>query len=111
MNRIDENIRKAFALARAVAREPDRFPDRFIALPLDSPTVQRLLSTERVRLLRTVRDHGGFESVSKLAAAVRRDQGVVSRDVGLLEEAGLVVVERHGKLKSVRATERPIVLA
>ena len=111
MSQIEKTFRNAYSLARAVARNPGLFPDSFIALPLVSPAVQRLVSSERLWLLRKLREQGGFESVSKLAVALRRDQGVVSRDIEILAEAALVVVDRHGKRDRVTAPNHPIVLA
>lgn len=108
---VRRNLRRAFALARDVVQHPEAYPERFVAIPLEPETVRRLLSTERVRLLRQLRDEGPFDSVGELAEALRREPTRVSRDVSALAGAGLVVVERHGKRKRVRAPRRPIVLA
>lgn len=111
MAAVKKNIESAFELAREIIENPEKFPRKFLAIPLDPETVSRLLSKERIRLLRAVRTNRRFESVSKLALELKRDQGRISRDLAVLAKAGLVVVERRGKSKLVRASERPIVLA
>jgi len=111
MGEAERNIERAFRLMREVAKEPGRFPPRFIAIPLDPALVGTIFTPERIRLLKELRDRGPVESMGSLAGRVHRDQTRVSRDVQFLADAGLVVTERHGKSKRVRATERPIVIA
>lgn len=109
--RVTRNIRRAFALVEDVIAHPEAYPEKFIAIPLDDEVLSRLLSRERLRLLRVLRDEGPFDSVNALAAELGRAQSRVSRDLADLQVAGLVSVERRGKSKRVRATDRPIVLA
>lgn len=111
MSTPEERIELAFRLAKEVAADPDRFPDDFIVLPLEPGMIGHLLTDERIRLLRTLREHGPYESVTALAEAVDRDQGRVSRDLHALSEYGLVLLERTGKSKRVEASNRPIILA
>ncbi len=71
--------------------------------PLD---LMRVLSAQRVRVLRTVRTRAIKPTVTSLAAMLKRDRKAVSRDVKLLESLGLVkmVTERnpgHGTMKVV----------
>jgi predicted transcriptional regulator len=54
----------------------------------DPSDLVRVLSTERVRVLRAVRAKPA--AVSELAATLRRDRKAVKRDVALLESFGLV---------------------
>jgi predicted transcriptional regulator len=109
--RVERNIERAFDLVREVADHPDRFPDQFVAIPLDPETLARLFSKERLRLLRVLRDAGPFESIGALADALERDQTRVSRDLVELVHAGLARIERRGKTKIVKASDRAIVLA
>lgn len=111
MSTPEERIELAFELAEEVAAHPERFPDDFIVVPLEPGVFSHVLTDERIRLLRTLRDHGPYESVTALARAVDRDQGRVSRDLHALSEYGLVLLERTGKSKRVQATNRPIILA
>ncbi|MBI4393313.1 MAG: hypothetical protein HY556_05885 [Euryarchaeota archaeon] len=107
---VDRNLRRAFALTGDVIKNPDKYPDDFLAIPLDPDLLARTFSKERVRLLNRLRERDGFDSVKALAKSLGRDTGRVSRDMTLLEELGLVILERKGKAKRVRATKRPIIL-
>lgn len=108
---MERNLRRASALARDVIAHPEQYPDRFVAIPLEPDPVASLLSRERLRLLRELRDEGPYDSVGALAKALGREATRVSRDVAVLSAVGLVLVERRGKAKRVRAVNRPIILA
>ena len=65
-----------------------------------------VLTSERVRLLRQVKLKG--QQISALAQGLERDVRAVSRDVSLLEEAGLVRTSYqtnpgHGRRKMVES--------
>jgi len=65
-----------------------------------------VLTSERVRLLRKVK--GGSHQISALATGLKRDVRAVSRDVALLERAGLLRTSYqsnpgHGRLKMVES--------
>jgi len=69
----------------------------------------RILSSERVRLLRLVK--GASQKVSALALGLQRDVRAVSRDVSLLEKAGLLRTRYElnpgqGRLKVVEPVAR-----
>jgi predicted transcriptional regulator len=70
----------------------------------DPEDLLEVLTSERVRLLRLVKE--ASQHVSALAAGLKRDVRAVSRDVSLLEKAGLVRTSfvpnpGHGRLKIV----------
>jgi predicted transcriptional regulator len=69
--------------------------------PLD---LLEILTSERVRLLRLVKSEA--QQISALATGLKRDVRAVSRDVALLERAGLLRTRYesnpgHGRLKIV----------
>lgn len=71
------------------------------------------LTTERVRLVRTVR--GKRLTISALAEELGRDRGAVTRDVKKLAELGLVRVRRennpgHGRVQVVEAMADKLVM-
>ena len=75
----------------------------------DPADMLRVLTSERLRLLRRVK--GGSQQVSALATGLRRDVRAVSRDVVLLEKAGLLRTRYqsnpgHGRLKIVESVAR-----
>lgn len=107
----EDHIRGAFDLARRVAEHPEEYPKHFVVVPLDPDILKEVLSEERLRMLRAVREEGPFESVNALAARLGRDQSRVSRDLRRLADAGLVVTERTGRAKRVAASDREILLA
>lgn len=107
---VNRNLDRLGAFTRDVIRNPDKYPDDFVAIPLDDELVSSVLSPMRIRLLRKLRDHGPYKSVSALAKSLRRDQGRVSRDLHYLAGSGLVIIERKGKSKVVRAPDKPIIL-
>lgn len=80
-----------FARARERARKLDRgeklAPEVIISFE-DPADMLRVLSAERVRLLRLARQKP--MAVSELAGGLKRDTRAVSRDVDLLEEFGLL---------------------
>jgi predicted transcriptional regulator len=70
----------------------------------DAGDLMRVLSEERVRLLRYARKQPA--AVSDLAAGLRRDKRAVSRDVDVLEQFGLLTTRYesnpgHGKRRIV----------
>lgn len=107
---MNRNLDRLGVFTRELIRNPDKYPDDFVAIPLDDDLVPSILSPERIRLIRRLRDHGPYKSVSALARSLKRDQGRVSRDLSYLAGSGLVIVERKGKRKIVRAPKKPILL-
>ncbi len=80
-----------FDRAREHARKLDRgeelAPEITISFA-EAGDMMRVLSAERIRLLRAAREKAS--PVSDLAARLRRDLRAVSRDVDLLEQFGLL---------------------
>lgn len=75
----------------------------------DSAELLNVLTAERIRLLR--RAKAGSLPISNLAFGLKRDVRAVSRDVVLLEKAGLLrtsyrVNPGHGRLKVVEPVAR-----
>ncbi len=75
----------------------------------DSADLLKVLTSERVRLLRSVK--GNSLQISTLAGGLNRDIRAVSRDVTMLEKAGLLRTRYesnpgHGRLKVVESVAR-----
>jgi len=97
-------------------REHAKKLDRGVSLPaeititFENPSeLLSVLTSERVRLLR--RAKAGSLPISDLASGLRRDVRAVSRDVLLLEKAGLLRTSYranpgHGRLKIVEPIAR-----
>jgi predicted transcriptional regulator len=92
-------------LARAMAMDRGEMPDPGITISFADPMeMLAMLSAERVRLLNRVKEEPLH--LAGLAAELKRDVRAVSRDVSLLEKAGLLRTSYksnpgHGRLKIV----------
>ena len=88
---VTDGVNGFFARARERARKLDRgeklAPEIVISFE-DPADMLRVLSAERVRLLRLAKKKP--MAVSELAGGLKRDTRAVSRDVDLLEEFGLL---------------------
>ncbi|HTV05466.1 MAG TPA: hypothetical protein VME86_08860 [Acidobacteriaceae bacterium] len=102
-------------------REHAKKLDRSESLPAsvtltfeDPADLLKVLTSERVRLLRKAK--AGSLPISDLASGLRRDVRAVSRDVVLLEKAGLLRTHYqtnpgHGRLKIVEPVAQAYKLA
>lgn len=98
-----------FAVARDAARRMDRGErmEGAVTLMFEDPRrMLAVLSDERQRLMRAVLN--APRTVAELTRALKRDRATVSKDVRLLERAGLVMTRRqpnpgHGVRKLVSA--------
>lgn len=93
-----------------VIQNPDKYPDNFISLPFDIDDIQKAFGRERMRLYRTVKERGPFESLHELADALGRNYSSVSRDVTFLEGIGFLAVEKVGRQKRIAWSGRVIVI-
>jgi predicted transcriptional regulator len=101
-----------FGRVREHAAKLDRgelFPAEITITFEDPEELLNLLTAERVRLLR--RAKAGSLPISALASGLRRDIRAVSRDVVLLEKAGLLRTcyrpnPGHGRIKLVEPVAR-----
>jgi predicted transcriptional regulator len=102
-----ESTESFFDRLRDHARKLDRSEvlAATVTISFEDPVeMSRVLSSERVRLLRCVKAKS--QQISVLASGLKRDVRAVSRDVSLLEKAGLVRTTYrsnpgHGRLKVV----------
>jgi predicted transcriptional regulator len=106
------SVDEFFARVRAHAEKLDRgesLPAEITIAFEDPMELLNILTSERVRLLR--RAKAGSVPISELASGLSRDVRAVSRDVVLLEKAGLLRTSYranpgHGKLKIVEPVAR-----
>ena len=84
---VEAFIGRSLERARAMDRG-ERLPSEITMMFEDPADLVRVLSAERVRVLRAVRTKP--VPVSELAVTLRRDRKAVRRDVSLLESFGLV---------------------
>jgi predicted transcriptional regulator len=95
------------ARKRAQAMDRGEMPAPGITISFEDPAdLLEILTSERVRLLRRVKEES--QQISALAAGLKRDVRAVSRDVSLLERAGLLRTSYqtnpgHGRRKMVES--------
>jgi predicted transcriptional regulator len=76
---------------------------------LDRTAASRVLTTKRAELLDRV-VLGGIDSVRGLSDDLDRDKAVVSRDLSVLDEHGLIVFEFEGTRKVPRPSHETVLL-
>jgi len=105
----NDGVKGFFSRAREHARKLDRgealAPEMTVSFE-DANDMMRVLSPQRVRVLRVARR--GATPVSALASGLNRDTRAVSRDVDLLEQFGLLRTRYeanpgHGKCRIVES--------
>lgn len=102
----DEFFKRGKRLA-ALADVGQTLPEEHIITFEDPLEMVRVLSAARIVLLRAVKKHPG--SITSLSTLLKRDRSAVTRDVAILQKAGLVTVEQkvlpgHGRMKEVKTT-------
>lgn len=106
-----------FQRARSAAKKADTGAhfEPNITLTFENPTqLASVLSAARCQLIDTVMKHP--RSISQLAHDLQRNRTAISRDIHLLEAAGLLTTERqtnpgHGISRIVKATAARIELS
>lgn len=78
-------------------------------MALNHDLITGILTKERIRIVNHLREHGPVDSLQELAEALGRDRSAVSRDLVALENS-LVEVKKIGRQKTIRATNRPILI-
>ena len=86
--KVQEFVQRSIDRAKKMDRGVKLAPEFRITFE-DPADFLRAISTERLRVLRTIRTETK-PTVSLLAAILKRDRRAVSRDVKLLEELGLL---------------------
>ncbi len=100
---VDAFIERSLERARKMDRG-ERLPSEITMTFEDPSDLVRVLSEERVRVLRAIREKS--TPLSELAATLNRDRKAVRRDVSLLESFGLVKTREepnpgHGRRRIV----------
>jgi predicted transcriptional regulator len=90
---LDEYVAQSIERAKKIDRGETIQPEISITFA-DPADLLRVLSVERLRVLRTIRKKTK-PTISGLATTLRRDRKAVSRDVKLLETLGLLKTRRE----------------
>jgi predicted transcriptional regulator len=103
------DINSFFAKAKKAAKRADRNEafEETITLTFEDPQeLFKILTDARRRLMREIMSQS--RSINELSNKLHRDRAAITKDVGLLEKAGLLTSQRrsnpgHGIEKIVRA--------
>lgn len=95
MDRTDRMVSRMIDFA---LEKPELSPSRVLVINLSKGTLEKVLTPSRMELVREIREKKP-KSVGELARLVKRPIESVSRDLGLLENYGLLSLVRTGKVK------------
>ena len=103
------DVNAFFAKAKKAAKRADRNEalDETITITFEDPQeLFKILTDARRKLMREIMNQP--KSINELSNKLHRDRAAITKDVGLLEKAGLLISQRrpnpgHGIEKIVRA--------
>lgn len=99
MKQNHKKIMKMFGkMVEDAIKNPESAPDKVIMISLTEEEKNRILTPERLRLIRTIKSKNP-KSVSELAKSVGRRTDAVSRDLKTLEFYGFLELIQSGKQK------------
>ena len=82
-------------------KNPDLAPDKLVIISLSEEEKNRVLTPERIRLIRTIKNENP-KNVKELAKLVNRRVDAVSRDLKILSFYGFLELLQVGKQKMPR---------
>lgn len=106
-----------FKRGRAIAKAADAgqpIPETHLLTFADPADMMAVFTPKRLELFKALQAQSG--SITALAGRVNRDRGAVSRDLTVLEKAGVVIVNErthpgHGIIKEAKAIAEKIMLS
>ncbi len=93
-------------------REPSRLdslPDKALLLSLSDGEITRIFTKERLRLIKTIdQRHPG--TISELSRLLERNLVAVERDLKILQDFGIVKLEKKGKEVTPTIEKKALIL-
>lgn len=80
-------------------KDPEGTPDNLSIIELSPETSFKVLTKKRLQIFRTLKHGPDINSIKELATIVERRQEVVSRDLNILKNYGLIDFEEKGRAK------------
>lgn len=80
-------------------KDPERTPDNLSIIELSPEMSFKVLTKKRLQIFRTLKHGPCINSIKELAERIGRRQEVVSRDLQILKNYGLVDFEENGRAK------------
>lgn len=98
--KIDKKFETIKAFFEKVWEKPEQFPDKALILPLEEQEISEIFTRRRIEIIKDVAKFEG--SLSEIAKRTGRELSAVQRDVKILEKAGILEMEKQGRI--VRAS-------
>ncbi len=95
MDRTDRMVSRMIDFA---LEKPELAPSRILVINLSKSALEKVLTPSRMDLIREIWKKKP-KSVGELAKSVKRPLEAVSRDLGILENYGLLTLVKMGKVK------------
>lgn len=93
--KIDKKFETIKAFFEKVFEKPEAFPDKALILPLDEREISEIFTRRRIEIIKDVAKFEG--SLSEIAKRTNRELSAIQRDVEILEKAGILELEKHGR--------------
>ncbi len=87
------------AAVNASIQDPEGTPDNLSIIELSPEVSFEVLTKKRLQIFRTLKHNPGISSIKALSEIVGRRPEVVSRDLKILINYGLVDLEKDGRTK------------
>ncbi len=91
-----ESVMDFFAKIFREQSRLDSLPDKAVLLSLSDEEITKIFTKERLRLIKTINQKHP-KTLSELSAIVERNLVAVERDLRILEDFGIVKLEKKGK--------------
>jgi len=102
MKQKHKKIMKMFGkMVEEAIKNPESMPDKLVVISLSEEEKSRVLTHERIRLIRTIKNENP-KNVKSLAKLVNRRVDAVSRDLKVLSFYGFLELLQVGKQKMPR---------
>lgn len=97
-------------LTNKAIEDPDGTPDRYSIVELSPEINYKVMTKERTKLLEQLKSNPNIKSITELSDEIGRPSESVSRDLRILENHGLIDLERNGRKKVPRLIKNQVVI-
>lgn len=104
-----EGIMRYFERLWADPKKLEKLPEKSILLSLAEDEVTKIFTKKRLEIVRTLKEKEPV-SITALAELVKRDLTAVERDLRILEEFGIVKLEKKGRTVKPKVEKEFLIL-
>ncbi|MCR4368557.1 MAG: hypothetical protein NUV67_01480, partial [archaeon] len=97
------------AFLKGVLKNPDKYPDKGVLVSLSDEEMAQLFTKKRLELVRVIQGNKPG-NVSELCGLVGRRLSAVMRDLNLLQNFGIIKLEKKGKNVRPRVIKSILIL-